>query len=247
MTAYTGNAYRLLSLLRSDLQNAQCHQDVIQALARRLPNINADTAAWVSIGDQPKQHCFALRANIAQAAFWRSYLALCSSSQDPMSRLQRLSPHPVSHSDIRQHARLKLRSRPMQNLLLQSGMNDAFAVPFVGPHMNLSMVIFAGRNMSLRPAARHLMSQIAADVVARLQVFDAAASIRPQYLELTNRQLEIASWLIAGKTDWEIGEILRISPKTVNFHVENIKRHYGVKSRNQFIAAIVHEGGLLPG
>ena len=62
--------------------------------------------------------------------------------------------------------------------------------------------------------------------------------------ELSPRQREIAAWVVAGKSDWEIGTILQISHKTVNYHVENIKRVYGVRSRSQFIAAIVRDGGL---
>jgi DNA-binding CsgD family transcriptional regulator len=215
-----------------------------------LPAVGAETAARIDTNHRNNTrkhgHSFSLRANIDHPTLWRAYLALCRSNQDPMSRIQRLGPHPVAHSDIRRHLRLKNRCRRLDSLLQEHGLSDAFTVPVVGPHMSLSMIIYAGQRMSLGPATRHLMAQMAADTVTRLHAIIADEPIRPHHFELTNRQLEIASWLIAGKTDWEIGEILSISPKTVNFHVENIKRRYGVKSRSQFIAAIVHQGGLEP-
>jgi DNA-binding CsgD family transcriptional regulator len=54
---------------------------------------------------------------------------------------------------------------------------------------------------------------------------------------VTPRETEILSWVAAGKSDWAIGQILRISGKTVNFHVENAKRKLGVGTRVQ--AAVV--------
>ena len=48
---------------------------------------------------------------------------------------------------------------------------------------------------------------------------------------LSKRESEVLPWLIVGKTDRDIGQILSISPKTVNFHVESIKRKYNVTNR----------------
>jgi DNA-binding CsgD family transcriptional regulator len=111
------------------------------------------------------------------------------------------------------------------------------------------MAIIAGRDLDLRRSRRHLMGRISMDVLTRLA---AVRDVRPlagsqppsNRLGLTRRPLEIDHWLVAGKTDWEIGKILRISHKTVNDHVEKMKSRYGVHSRNQFVAAFVREGGL---
>ena len=48
---------------------------------------------------------------------------------------------------------------------------------------------------------------------------------------LSNREREVLQWAAVGKSDWEIGEILSISEKTANAHIENVKRKYGVTSR----------------
>jgi DNA-binding CsgD family transcriptional regulator len=49
-------------------------------------------------------------------------------------------------------------------------------------------------------------------------------------------------WVAAGKSDWAIGQILRISEKTVNFHVENAKRKLGVGTRIQAVVAAMRAG-----
>lgn len=52
---------------------------------------------------------------------------------------------------------------------------------------------------------------------------------------LTEREREIVRWLQLGKTNWEIGQILRISDKTVKNHVHNIFAKAGVRNRVQLI------------
>lgn len=61
-------------------------------------------------------------------------------------------------------------------------------------------------------------------------------------MHVTPRETQILSWVAAGKSDWAIGQILRISSKTVNFHVENAKRKLGVGTRVQAVVAALREG-----
>lgn len=49
--------------------------------------------------------------------------------------------------------------------------------------------------------------------------------------ELTSREREVLHWLCRGKTSWDIASILRISERTVNFHVGNIMQKLDVSSR----------------
>ena len=63
---------------------------------------------------------------------------------------------------------------------------------------------------------------------------------------LSAREAEVLFWLGEGKSDWEIGEILRVKPKTVNYHVENTKKKFGVNNRIQLIRFAVREGLLAP-
>jgi len=58
-------------------------------------------------------------------------------------------------------------------------------------------------------------------------------------VELTARETEVLKWIVHGKSDWQIGQILKISDKTVNFHVENMKRKYGVATRIQVVVLAV--------
>jgi DNA-binding CsgD family transcriptional regulator len=61
---------------------------------------------------------------------------------------------------------------------------------------------------------------------------------------LTRREVECLNWAAEGKSDWEIGKILRISSKTVNYHIENVKRKFGVATRVQAIVVALRQGRL---
>ena len=59
---------------------------------------------------------------------------------------------------------------------------------------------------------------------------------------VTARESEILGWVAVGKSDWAIGQLLRISGKTVNFHVENAKRKFGVATRVQAVIVALRAG-----
>jgi DNA-binding CsgD family transcriptional regulator len=59
-------------------------------------------------------------------------------------------------------------------------------------------------------------------------------SVDPQSLEplgLTRREAEVSAWVAEGKTNAEIGQILRAHPLTVKKHLEHIFQKLGVENR----------------
>ena len=50
-------------------------------------------------------------------------------------------------------------------------------------------------------------------------------------LKITRREAEVLFWVAKGKTDWEIAQILHISERTVNKHLEQIYRKLEVNNR----------------
>jgi len=67
---------------------------------------------------------------------------------------------------------------------------------------------------------------------------------QPHTIKLTNREREVLQWSAAGKSSWEIGQIVSCTEAGVNYHFCNIRRKFGVRSR--WIAmAIALEQGLI--
>jgi DNA-binding CsgD family transcriptional regulator len=48
---------------------------------------------------------------------------------------------------------------------------------------------------------------------------------------LTRHQVEVLRWVRAGKNNWEIAQILKVSENTVKYHMRNILRRLGVTNR----------------
>jgi DNA-binding response OmpR family regulator len=73
---------------------------------------------------------------------------------------------------------------------------------------------------------------LAALITARLARV-ARSTIWPKQVDLREREVETLTWAARGKTFWEIGEILGLSKRTVEFHLENARRKLGVATRTQ--------------
>lgn len=60
------------------------------------------------------------------------------------------------------------------------------------------------------------------------------------YLSLTMREAEVLIWIARGKSNRDISDILGISPRTVNKHLEQIFTKLGVENRASAAALAVH-------
>lgn len=62
-----------------------------------------------------------------------------------------------------------------------------------------------------------------------------------QGIYLTNREVECLNWSVMGKTMEEISIILYISKKTVERHIDNIKRKLHLEKQSQLISFAIDE------
>lgn len=60
---------------------------------------------------------------------------------------------------------------------------------------------------------------------------------------LTTRELEVLEWLAKGKTNRDIADILGMSPRTVNKHLEHIYEKLGVETRSAATSIVLTRGG----
>lgn len=85
-------------------------------------------------------------------------------------------------------------------------------------------------------ADRHLVARRLGAVGLRevmwlLRVRDAAGPSRLAMASLTPRETEVLSWIAKGKTNRDVAEILGMSPRTVNKHLEHVFEKLGVETR----------------
>ena len=73
---------------------------------------------------------------------------------------------------------------------------------------------------------------LAAVITARLARV-ARSTVWPKHVGLREREVETLTWAARGKTFGEIAEILGLSRRTVEFHLDNARRKLGVPTRTQ--------------
>jgi LuxR family quorum sensing-dependent transcriptional regulator len=58
---------------------------------------------------------------------------------------------------------------------------------------------------------------------------------------LTSRENEVLQWVARGKSAWEIGEILNITKRTVDEHVQTDARKLGATNRTHAVAITLRD------
>ena len=69
-----------------------------------------------------------------------------------------------------------------------------------------------------------------------------APATEPCVNELSPREVTILNWIKNGKTNWEVGQILGVTERTVRFHLASIFSKLDVTSRSQAVAAAMEHG-----
>jgi len=72
-----------------------------------------------------------------------------------------------------------------------------------------------------------------------VQQASAATDALRERFSLTGRESDVLLWIANGKTNREIGQILEMSPRTVNKHLEQVFRKLGVENRTSAAAAAI--------
>lgn len=116
-----------------------------------------------------------------------------------------------------------------------------------------SVVVFGRLNAEFNEKTAYLLSLLMPYIhcalvkVTSSKVAQTAVTNKLQLSKrITKREAEVLQWLYMGKTNWEISNILNISPLTVKNHVQNIIRKLNVENRSQ-AAAKAAKIGLIAG
>jgi len=120
------------------------------------------------------------------------------------------------------------------------GMKEGLLVPIVAMGSGIAMISIAGSNRKLNLRDRAELQLAAVYTHAQIRLLSKRRT--PPLPALSARERECLQWAAAGKSDWEIGEILSISEKTANAHIEHVKRKYRVSTRMLAVVYAVNRG-----
>jgi LuxR family transcriptional regulator, quorum-sensing system regulator BjaR1 len=192
------------------------------------------------IGEEPES-CFVLNTFTDR---WRKrYLELGLLAHDPMLNELGRSYGAFSWSELRARRSLTAQQQQVFQEAAAEGLLDGFCVPIFEAGGYSGIIVLAGPYCTITQDLRPLV--ISACLVMHGKLSQLRRQLQDAAFELTERELECLRWAAVGKSDWEIGQILNISAKTVNYHIENTKRKFSVATRVQAIVAALRAGKLI--
>ncbi len=184
--------------------------------------------------------------NTRPQAYTDRYVEQGHAFRDPVVTELRRSLTTYSWSDVRQRRSLTRDERNIMEEGREVGMCDGLVIPVVTTTGSLALVLPCGRNPDLSAPARsaaELVGMTGYQALKRLHLLKARIEENTPE-RLTPREREILQWLLVGKTDDEVGEILTISRSTVRHHVESAKRKLDTHSRPFALAEALRRGEI---
>ncbi|MGE5535262.1 MAG: helix-turn-helix transcriptional regulator [Acidobacteriota bacterium] len=131
------------------------------------------------------------------------------------------------------------RDDPMASRVMNEAgefqLNCGFTVPLVTLDGDVAGFSIAGSRIEMPPHLRGMMSLVTT------YAFGHALNLRLKRVEaaqahITRREQEILQWAAAGKTEWEIGEILNISEHTGDKFLRSARQKLHATNRTQAVA-----------
>jgi DNA-binding CsgD family transcriptional regulator len=124
------------------------------------------------------------------------------------------------------------------------GIVDAIAVPIHYPGGDLGLCVSIANHPIDDAFERAALQMVSLFTYQRCRELggQGKTSFAPRLL--TPREADCMRWVLQGKSDRDIGEILEISHTTVKFHIERVKKKLDVKTRTQAVATLVSLGHL---
>ena len=156
---------------------------------------------------------------------------------DPVMRRLRHPVRSFAHDEVSYD--LDPRALELKQRRRDFGFGNGFSIPIFGSTGANGFMSYGikGLNPDLpthQKRTLHLITLYAADRICSLR--SAQSAPKPV---LTNRQREVLTWAAAGKTAWEMGEILNISARTVEEHAQQALQRLGAVNRTQAVAVAI--------
>ena len=132
------------------------------------------------------------------------------------------------------------------------GIRSGITFPIHGPNGEFGVVSFAS---DARPGGElddNIIQMMPALSLIRDYAFESSLKFIHAHNNaepaprLTKRELEVLTWVMVGKSSWEISKITVCSEATVNFHIGNIRQKFNVNTRQQALVKAISMGILTP-
>lgn len=169
--------------------------------------------------------------------YYKNYVEGRYERFSPVVRRMSMSSLPFARSEVTYDAETQPMAHRVMTEARDFGIQDAWAIP-VYHQGRLTGWVCSASDLEVIPSDKirqlHVMSLWAH---ARVRQFrETSSNAGPR---LSPREREVVSWLAAGKTADDIGSILSLSPRTVEYHITNAGIKLGTSNRTHTVVEAI--------
>jgi LuxR family quorum sensing-dependent transcriptional regulator len=122
-------------------------------------------------------------------------------------------------------------------------MNQGFCVPIHGGDGFQAVVTVAGERIEIDKQIRRALHLMSLYVHSRAAELCSPKEVQPHRL-LTRREREVLQWTAAGKTSWEISQILGVAESTITTHIKAAAAKFDTTNRVATIVTALRRGEI---
>jgi LuxR family transcriptional regulator, quorum-sensing system regulator BjaR1 len=227
-----------LEAFLDDFDRAETFDGATEAVRWALVAFGCEHFTFQDLPD-PSHYQDFLFCHRIPAEWLKLYVEKKYNTVDPAFRLVRRSTQPFVWSDAPYDPQLEPLAAEMVRRVIEFRLDRGLMVPVPRVGARPGVVWLGGQHLELGPRAIPRLQYIALYAFEKLRLL-----CRPAHEEkrlLTGRELEVLKWVAAGKTAWEIGEILNITMRTVNEHASSIMKKLGTSNRTHAVALAIRD------
>ncbi|PHR62362.1 MAG: hypothetical protein COA47_04665 [Robiginitomaculum sp.] len=152
---------------------------------------------------------------------------------DPMTRQIIHANIPVRFCDIAKSPDPTRDEQKTMDMRAKQGIIDGYSFPLKGRLNRFAMMGVHGDVSGFIDCDVMLLEMLCIEFYRQAtQLFPLPANLQQaEHGVLTKRERECLSWVAKGKTNWDVSQILMITERTVQYHIENAREKLGAESR----------------
>jgi len=226
------------------LSSCKSSQQVGAAFAEFITPHGFAAAACGESRETPEGRSWEFFFNTWPAEWLRQYQENDYVRHDLVPTIARISTRPFTWLEALAARSPTAKQREHYEWAVGLGIVDVFAVPVHYPGGDFGLCVSIADHPIEDNFARDALQMASLFAHQRCRELGGQSEASSSQAVLTPREVECLRWVLKGKSDTDIGEILGISHTTVHFHIERVKKKLGVKTRTQAAATIVSLGHL---
>jgi LuxR family transcriptional regulator, quorum-sensing system regulator BjaR1 len=233
----TSSTYQLeTTACIEQLRQLSTWAEVATALLQRFHDFGCENVIFTGLPTHRQKLEDLVLVNTFPAEFFRVYVEQQFVNVCPVVRHCKRSILPFELTDAPYDPEREPQAAAVMSTAEDFGIVRGLVVPVPVPDRNRPhrAASFAGRYLDLSQASKDALHLIALYGFERLRQLMGTPNEDP--VALTRREREVLTWIAAGKSAWELGEILGVAERTVNEHSQMACRKLRAVNRTQAVA-----------